>query len=104
MWKELYTLDDSVECLSDQLSAFADAEPFRDFLQPPPKRGPSTGDITISQFAGMAITDHGELVSKYFQQYPVLYIDLKVKWLVSVSKGVILIGSRKFKDPPSKPC
>ncbi len=69
MWKELYTLDDSVECLSDQLSAFADAEPFRDF-----------------------------------QQYPVLYIDFKVNWLVSVSKGVILIGSRKFKDPPSKPC
>ena len=104
MWEELYALDDSVECLSDQLSAFADAEPFRDFLQPPPKYGSSTGDITISQFAGMAITDHAELVSKYFQQYPVLYIDFKVNWLVSVSKGVILIGSRKFKDPPLKPC
>ncbi|KAF8326436.1 hypothetical protein F5887DRAFT_1084531 [Amanita rubescens] len=77
MWKELYTLDDSVECLSDQLSAFADAEPFREFLQRPLKHDPSTPDITTSQFAGMAITDHGELVSKYFRQYPVLYIDLK---------------------------
>lgn len=30
-----------------------------------------------SQFAGTAITDHGELVSKHFRQYPILYIDFK---------------------------
>ena len=45
------------------------------------------------------ITDHGELVSKHFRQYPVLSIDFKVNWLVSVSKGVILIGSRMFMEP-----
>ena len=104
MWKELYTLDDSVEFLSDQISAFADAEPFREFLQRPLKRGPSTGDITTSQFAGTAITDHGKLVSKHFRQYPVLYVDFKVNWLVSVSKGVILIGSRMFMEPHTKKC
>ncbi|KAM6493857.1 putative AAA-ATPase domain containing protein [Amanita muscaria] len=52
-------------------------QPFREFLQRPLKRGPSTGDITTSHFAGTAITDHSELVSKHFRQYPVLYIDLK---------------------------
>ena len=60
------------------MSVFANAEPFREFLQRPLQRGPSTRDITTSQFAGMAITDHSDLVSKHFQQYPVLYIDLKV--------------------------
>ena len=101
MWKELCTLDDSVEFLSDQISSFADAEPFREFLQRPLKRGPSTGDITTSPFAGMAITDYAELVSKHFRQYPVLHIDLKVNWLFSVSKGVILIGSRMFMESHS---
>ena len=57
---------------------FADAEPFREFLQRPRQRVPSTRDITTSQFAGTAITDCNDLVSKHFQQYPVLYIDLKV--------------------------
>lgn len=57
-----------------------------------------------SQFAGTAITDHGELVSKHFRQYPILYIDFKVNWLVSVSKGVILIGSRMFMEPHTKTC
>ncbi|KAF8909711.1 hypothetical protein CPB84DRAFT_1438611 [Gymnopilus junonius] len=50
---------------------------IREFLQHPLKRGPSTGDITTSQFAGTAITDYCELVSEHFRQYPVLYIDLK---------------------------
>ena len=104
MWKELYTLDDSVEFLSDQISAFADAEPFREFLQRPLNRGSSTGDITASKFAGTAITDHGELVSKHFQQYPVLHIDWTVNWLVSVPKGVILIGSRMFMEPHTNEC
>jgi hypothetical protein len=63
LWKELYILDDSVELLSDQIS---DAEPFREFLQQPLKRDPSTRDKTTSQFAGTAITDYGELVSKHF--------------------------------------
>ena len=100
-----YTLDDSVEFISDQISAFThtDAEPFKDFLQRPPKSDPST-DITTSQFAGMAITDHGKLVSKHFRRYPVLYIDLKVNWLVSTSKGVILIGPRMFVEPHTKKC
>lgn len=106
MWKELYTLDDSVEFFSDQISAlvFADPEPFRDFLQRPLKRGPSIADITTSQFAGLAITDHSELVSNYFQQFTVLYIELKVNWFVSVSKGLILIGSRMFLWPHLKKC
>lgn len=99
MWKELYTIDDSVECLSDQLSAFADAELFREFLQRPLKRGSSTGDITISQFAGMAIIDYSELVSKYFRKYPVLYIDLKVNWLVSVSRGGHTYRFKEVKGP-----
>ena len=68
----------------------ANAELFRAFLQQTPSGGPS--DITTSQFAGTAITEHKDLVLKHFQQYPVLYIDLKVSWLVSISKGNILNG------------
>jgi hypothetical protein len=70
---------------------FADVESFRDFLQPPVQRGPRSRDITTSQFAGMSITDHSDLVSEHFQQYPVLHIDLKVNWLLSNSKGAYLM-------------
>jgi hypothetical protein len=61
LWKQLYTLDDSVEFLSDlNISVFADTEPFREFLARPLQRGPSSRDITTSQFAGTAITDHSD--------------------------------------------
>jgi hypothetical protein len=64
-------------------------------MRRPLQRGQSSGDITTSQFAGTAITGYGDLVSKHFRQYPVLYIDLKVNWLVSVSNRG---RSYQFKD------
>ena len=39
---------------------------FRDFLQRPLKPGLSVGDIITSQFEGMAITEHANLVLKHF--------------------------------------
>ena len=59
------------------ISVFADAEPFREFLQRPLKRG-SSSDIDAGPFAKTAISHHKDLVSEHFQQYPVLYINLKV--------------------------
>ena len=79
--KELRTLYDSVEFLSNGMcSPFLMAELLRYFLQRDPQRRPQYPDIHTSQFKGMAIADeeHQEFVSKYFKQYPVLFIDLKV--------------------------
>jgi hypothetical protein len=82
LWKELYTLDDSVEHLSGRISVFADVELLRDFLQQPLKREQSSGDINDGPFAKTAIAQRNDLVSKHFQQYTVLYVSLKVNWLV----------------------
>ena len=68
------------------VSVFAEVKLFREFLGRPSKRGPSS-NITTSQFAGTSIADHSELVLGHFQQYPILHIDLKVNWFVSISKG-----------------
>jgi hypothetical protein len=83
LWKDLYTLDDSVQLLSDRLFLrLLTYEPFRDFLQRPLEPGSSVGNITTSQFAETAITEYSDLVTKHFQQHPVLYIDLKVNLFV----------------------
>ena len=87
MWKELYTLDDSVEHLSDRISVFADAGLFREFLQRPLKREQGPGDINDGPFAKTAIAQCNDFVSEHFQQYPVLYVNLKVNWIVFVLKA-----------------
>jgi hypothetical protein len=70
-----------------------------------PSSPSTTGrDITSSQFAGLAITDHGELVSKHFQQYPVLHFSLKVNRVVSITKRAILISSRMFMESHTTIC
>lgn len=62
---------------------------LREFLQQPLKSGPISGDQNInnSQFANTAITGHTNFILKHFQQYPILYIDLKVDSLVFISKA-----------------
>ena len=84
LWKKLYTFDDSVKFLCDRIFLYllTRSRSGNDHLivdQAP--------EIYAGPFTKTAISHHKDLVSKYFQQYPVLYINLKVIWLVSVLKG-----------------
>lgn len=87
MWKELYTLDDSVGHPSDRISVSADAGLLREFLQRPLKREQGPGDVNDGPFAKTAIAQCNDFVLEHFQQYPVLYVNLKVDWIVFFLKA-----------------
>jgi hypothetical protein len=57
---------------------------FRAFLERPQQEPLASKDIKKSTFRRTMIAEdtHRDLVTKHFQQYPVLYLDLKVGCIV----------------------
>jgi hypothetical protein len=80
LWQIVHTFDASVNYFVPPHVALAYGSRFREFLERPQREPLSIRDITKSTFNKTLITQdpYQHLVAEHFQQYPVLYVDLKV--------------------------